>query len=155
MVHKLLPLAFDFAKTSTSVCVACVSLTLFVFFFLPNLFWLAVCVCAFSLFHWRAVLLPFHHAYRCQFQHSLVSDYARSYYWRSYSYVIWFLKMWNYSLGRWFCRCRTPGPAVMLEADDWFYYFAYGSNLLTERLRLKNPSALKVSAARLDVSLLV
>ena len=40
----------------------------------------------------------------------------------------------------------------MLEADDWFYYFAYGSNLLTERLRLKNPSAMKIATARLDVS---
>jgi hypothetical protein len=33
---------------------------------------------------------------------------------------------------------------------DSFLYFAYGSNLLTERIHVKNPSAVAVSAARLD-----
>ncbi|KAF5927713.1 hypothetical protein HPG69_000619 [Diceros bicornis minor] len=33
-----------------------------------------------------------------------------------------------------------------------FLYFAYGSNLLTERIHLRNPSAAFVGAARLQVS---
>ncbi|XP_068944727.1 gamma-glutamylcyclotransferase [Petaurus breviceps papuanus] len=40
-----------------------------------------------------------------------------------------------------------PGPG---EAGEHFLYFAYGSNLLKERLRLHNPSAEFVCVARLQ-----
>lgn len=36
--------------------------------------------------------------------------------------------------------------------EDCFMYFAYGSNLLAERLHLRNPSAAFCCAARLQVS---
>lgn len=34
-----------------------------------------------------------------------------------------------------------------------FLYFAYGSNLFTDRLHLQNPSAVRKTIARLDVKL--
>lgn len=36
---------------------------------------------------------------------------------------------------------------IEIDTDDHFYYFAYGSNLLTERLHLLNPSAVYVCNA--------
>ncbi|CAH0592622.1 unnamed protein product [Chrysodeixis includens] len=36
------------------------------------------------------------------------------------------------------------------KANDTFFYFAYGSNLLAKRLLLRNPSAVFYSTARLD-----
>lgn len=37
------------------------------------------------------------------------------------------------------------------ESGCWFLYFAYGSNLLRERLLLRNPSAALCALARLQV----
>lgn len=36
------------------------------------------------------------------------------------------------------------------SSDGSFYYFAYGSNLLTERIRLMNPSAEFVSVGKVS-----
>lgn len=50
-----------------------------------------------------------------------------------------------------------PGRAGPMEAADgggsgcWFLYYAYGSNLLRERLLLRNPSASLCAVARLQV----
>lgn len=38
------------------------------------------------------------------------------------------------------------------QGEDTFLYFAYGSNLLTERIHLRNPSATFCCVARLQVS---
>lgn len=38
------------------------------------------------------------------------------------------------------------------QDEDSFLYFAYGSNLLTERIHLRNPSAAFCCVARLQVS---
>jgi gamma-glutamylcyclotransferase len=38
------------------------------------------------------------------------------------------------------------------EEEETFLYFAYGSNLLTERIHLRNPSAAFCCVARLQVS---
>uniref|UniRef100_A0A5F9D9S8 gamma-glutamylcyclotransferase n=1 Tax=Oryctolagus cuniculus TaxID=9986 RepID=A0A5F9D9S8_RABIT len=37
------------------------------------------------------------------------------------------------------------------QGEDTFLYFAYGSNLLTERIHLRNPSATFCCVARLQV----
>lgn len=37
------------------------------------------------------------------------------------------------------------------QGEDTFLYFAYGSNLLTERIHLRNPSAKFCCVARLQV----
>lgn len=44
--------------------------------------------------------------------------------------------------------------ALRSEDGESFLYFAYGSNLLTERIHLRNPSAVFYSVARLQVSAL-
>lgn len=44
--------------------------------------------------------------------------------------------------------------ALRSQDGESFLYFAYGSNLLTERIHLRNPSAVIYSVARLQVSAL-
>jgi hypothetical protein len=51
-----------------------------------------------------------------------------------------------------FAAYRGRNLAKMLEPEKHFYYFAYGSNLLGDRLRISSPSAIKVDTAKLDVS---
>uniref|UniRef100_A0A3B4WU01 Uncharacterized protein n=1 Tax=Seriola lalandi dorsalis TaxID=1841481 RepID=A0A3B4WU01_SERLL len=46
--------------------------------------------------------------------------------------------------------CRVE-PGDKMENHHTFLYFAYGSNLLKERLQLKNPSATVHCVARLKV----
>jgi hypothetical protein len=46
----------------------------------------------------------------------------------------------------------TTMPASATVMPDTFFYFAFGSNLLTERILINNPSATFVEVARLDVS---
>ncbi|XP_068829158.1 gamma-glutamylcyclotransferase isoform X4 [Capricornis sumatraensis] len=41
--------------------------------------------------------------------------------------------------------------ALRSQDGESFFYFAYGSNLLTERIHLRNPSAVFYSVARLQV----
>ena len=45
--------------------------------------------------------------------------------------------------------------ALRSQDGESFLYFAYGSNLLTERIHLRNPSAVFYSVARLQVSALL
>lgn len=40
--------------------------------------------------------------------------------------------------------------AQMFAKENTFLYYAYGSNLLTERIRINNPSAKKIAVAKLD-----
>lgn len=47
------------------------------------------------------------------------------------------------------CRARLMEPDG--ESGCWFLYYAYGSNLLRERLLLRNPSAALCALARLQV----
>ena len=55
--------------------------------------------------------------------------------------------------GRYYGRSRfrmsSRGPSIG-SSGQTFLYFAYGSNLLTERIHFQNPSATFVDAAKLD-----
>lgn len=44
------------------------------------------------------------------------------------------------------------GPGCSMDNGHTFLYFAYGSNLLKERLQLKNPSAISYCVASLEVT---
>ncbi|XP_067912650.1 gamma-glutamylcyclotransferase-like [Heterodontus francisci] len=43
----------------------------------------------------------------------------------------------------------TNRTYVLVDGEEYFYYFGYGSNLLRERLLLLNPSAVRASVGRL------
>ncbi|TKC52905.1 hypothetical protein EI555_009080 [Monodon monoceros] len=45
----------------------------------------------------------------------------------------------------------SGGEDLRSQEGENFLYFAYGSNLLTERIHLRNPSAVFCSVARLQV----
>lgn len=49
----------------------------------------------------------------------------------------------------------SDGEGHAGQEGDTFLYFAYGSNLLTERIHLRNPSAAFCCVARLQVSSVV
>ncbi|KAM9387477.1 gamma-glutamylcyclotransferase [Phaethornis superciliosus] len=48
------------------------------------------------------------------------------------------------------CGGTEPGNGGNSSASSWFLYYAYGSNLLRERLLLSNPSAVLCALARLQ-----
>lgn len=50
---------------------------------------------------------------------------------------------------------NSGGEDLRSQEGENFLYFAYGSNLLTERIHLRNPSAVFCSVARLQVSALL
>lgn len=44
---------------------------------------------------------------------------------------------------------------LLAEMKETFLYFAYGSNLLTERIRINNPSSVKLAVANLKKMVIV